>query len=204
MKAILDIAAPKTPKKLRSFLGMVNLYSDMWKHRSHLQVPLTPLTKLKRNAKSTWLSFHQKDFDNIKEVMAQDVLLEYPDFNLPFDIHTDASDFQLGAVISQNGKPIVFYSHRLSISQRNYMTTERELLSIHKTLRKYRNILLGHKINVFTDHQNLIFENKSSRRVQRWRMLMEEFEPTIHYIKGDTNIVADCISLLEKIPALSA
>ena len=136
--------------------------------------------------------------------MAQDVLLAYPDFNLPFDIHTDASDFQLGAVISQNGKPIVFYSHRLSISQRNYMTTERELLSIHKTLRKYRNILLGHKINVFTDHQNLLFENKSSRRVQRWRMLMEEFEPTIHYIKGDTNIVADCISLLEKIPALSA
>ena len=134
---------------------MVNLYSDMWKHRSHLQAPLTPLTKLKRNAKSTWLS--------IKEVMAQDVLLAYPDFNLPFDIHTDASDFQLGAVISQNGKPIALYSHRLSISQRNYMTTERELLSIHKTLRKYRNILLGHKINVFTDHQNLLFDKRKLR-----------------------------------------
>jgi hypothetical protein len=73
-------------------------------------------------------------------------MLSFPDFNKPFEIHTDASDFQLGAVIMQECKPVAFYSRKLNPAQRNYTTGERDMLSIVETLRAYRNILLGNEI----------------------------------------------------------
>jgi len=65
-----------------------------------------------------------------KRVIAKETLLAYPNFNKPFQIHTDASHYQLGAVASQEGKPTAFYSHKLNPAQTRYTTTERELLSI--------------------------------------------------------------------------
>jgi len=84
-------------------------------------------------------------------------LLNYPDWTIPFTIHTDASDKQLGAVISQNNKPIAFFSRRLSKAQLNYTTTEKELLSIVECLKQFRGILFGYPINVFSDHKNLVY-----------------------------------------------
>ena len=63
-------------------------------------------------------------------MIGREVLLGYPDFNAPFEIHTDASKLQLGVVISQEGKPIAFYSIKMNSAQQNYTTTEKELLSI--------------------------------------------------------------------------
>ena len=71
---------------------------------------------------------------------------------------------------------------------------EQELLSIVEILREYRNILLGHKIIIYTDHKNLSFSNFNSARVTRWRLIVEEFGPEIRYIKGSSNIVADALS----------
>ena len=82
-----------------------------------------------------------------------------------FEIHTDASDFQLGAVISQNKKPIAFYSCMLNLAQTRYTTTEKELLAIVKTLKEFRNILLRQKIKVYTDHKNLMYKTHNSTRV---------------------------------------
>ena len=72
--------------------------------------------------------------------MAKEIILNYPKFGKPFDIHTCASDRQLRAVISQVGTPLAFYSRMLSSAQRNYTTTEQKLLSILETLKEFRNI----------------------------------------------------------------
>ena len=127
-------------------------------------------------------------------------MLSFPDFNKPFEIHTDASDYQLGSVIMQNRKPIAFYSRKLNSAQRNYTTGEREMLSIVETLRAYRNILLGHDIVIYTDHKNLVNDRTrhESSRIQRWIWLIEEFGPKFQYLPGADNPVADALSRLEK------
>ena len=194
VQAILDIAQPKTKKQLRSFIGIVNYYRDAWIRRSHILTPLTQLTG--KNTKWEWKKEHTEAFNAIKRVVAKETLLAYPDFSKTFEIHTDASDYQLGAVISQEGKPIAFFSRKLTQAQRNMTVTEKELLAIVETLKEFRNILLGHEIIVYTDHKNLTYKVFNTQRVMRWRLIIEEFSPTLKYLKGVNNPVADALSRL--------
>ena len=115
-------------------------------------------------------------FIQAKNMVAQEVFLTYPDWKLPFNVYTDASDKQLGAVISQNNKPIAFFSQRLTKPQRNYTTTEKELLSIVECLKQFCNILFGYEIHVHSDHKNLVYEAtmSESQQVMRWRLLLKE------------------------------
>jgi hypothetical protein len=134
----------------------------------------------------------------MKAIVCREVLLSYPDFNKPFHIHTDASHYQLGAVISQDNRPIAFYSRKLQPAQVRYTTIERELLSIIKTLKEFCNILLaGQQIVVHTDHQNLTHKNFNTKCTMQWCLIIEEFGPTMEYIKGPKNIVNDTLSHLE-------
>ena len=134
----------------------------------------------------------------MKQLIMKETLLTYPDFNKRFDIQTDASHLQLGACISQDGKPIAFYSRKLSPAQTRYTTTERELLSIVETLKEFRNILLGQQLKVFTDHQNLTYKQNNSERVMRWRLYIEEYSPDLTFIAGKDNVVADALSRLPR------
>ena len=195
VQAIKNISVPKTKKQLRSFIGIINYYRDMWKHRSDILTPLSGMTS--KEAKWDWTPACQKAFDDIKKVVSRETLLSYPDFNEPFEIHTDASKLQLGAVISQKGKPVAFYSRKLNSAQVNYTTTERELLSIVETLKEFRNILLGQQIKVYTDHKNLTYKQFNTERVMRWRLILEEYGPELIYIQGNKNVVADALSRLD-------
>ena len=96
---------------------------------------------------------HQEVFDAIKQQLAREVMLAYPDYSLPFDIYTDASSRQLSAVITQKGKPIAFFSRKLSETQQNYSVIELELLSIVETLKEFKGMLWGQRIKVFADHK---------------------------------------------------
>ena len=194
VEAIMKIAEPKNRKELRSFIGIVNYYRDMWIRRSHILAPLATLTS--KTTRWKWGPEQSKAFQLAKRVIARQTMLAYPGFNKPLQIHTDASHHQLGAVISQDGRPVAFYSRKLNPAQTRYTTTERELLSIVETLKEYRNILLGHEIEVFTDHQNLVYKHFNTERVMRWRLLLEEFGPKLTYIKGANNVVADALSRL--------
>jgi hypothetical protein len=82
-----------------------------------------------------WGTEQSKAFHNMKKITCREVLLAFPDFSKPFGIHTDASHTQLGAVISQDNKPIAFYSRKLNPAQTRYTTTESRLLSIVETLK---------------------------------------------------------------------
>ena len=113
--------------------------------------------------------------------------MAYLDFNYPFEIRTDDSKLHIGAVISQKGNPIVFYLRKMNSTQQNYTRTEKELLSIVATLKEFRNILLGHQITVYTDHNNLTYKCFNTECVMRWRLIIKEFGPELKYIKGEKN-----------------
>ena len=199
IQAILDLQRPTDKTEVRHFVGMVQYYRDLWPRRSEILIPLTNLTKGKaRKGPIEWTPECENAFVSLKRIIARETILAYPNFNKKFTIYTDASDFQLGAVIMQEGKPLAFYSRKLTQAQRNYTTSEKELLSIVETLKEFRNILLGYKIEIFTDHKNLTYEKEQSesQRLQRWRSLINEFDVELKFIAGEANIVADAISRL--------
>ena len=152
-----------------------------------------------KRAKWKWSKECQKVFDTIKKLVSRETLLFYPNFNKPFEIHTDASKLQLRSVISQKGKPITFYSRKYNPAQVNYTTTERKLLSIVETLKEFRNILLEQQIKVCTDHKNLTYKTFNTERVMRWRPILEECNPELTYIQGSKIIAADVLSRLDRV-----
>jgi hypothetical protein len=79
----------------------------------------------------------QKAFDKMRLLMAANALAAYMDHNKWFDMHTDASDFQLGTCIIQEGRPVAYFSKKLTKSQQNYITMEKEMLSIVATLEEF-------------------------------------------------------------------
>ena len=131
--------------------------------------------------------------------MIQDALIVYPKYGEPFDIHTDASDYQIGGVVSQNGKPIAYFSRKFNTAQKKYTVTAKELLAITETLKNFRSMLLGQIIKIWTDHKNLTYENTdfSSDRILRQRLIIEEFGATINFISGANNEAADALSRLD-------
>jgi hypothetical protein len=104
----------------------------MWPRRSEILPPLPRLTS--NDVPFQWTDIEQQAFDKMKAIVCPKLLLSYPDFNKSFHIHTDASHYQLGAVISQDNCPIAFHSCKLQPAQIRYTTTERELLLILETL----------------------------------------------------------------------
>jgi hypothetical protein len=107
----------------------------------------------------------QQAFNKMCLLMAADANATYLDHNKRFDVYTDASDFQLGACIIQEGRTIAYFSRKLTKSQQNYTTMEKEMLSIVATHEEFQSMLLGANIHVFTDHKNLTFDTLKTQHV---------------------------------------
>ncbi|KAG7359911.1 integrase core domain containing protein [Nitzschia inconspicua] len=161
--------------------------------------PLTDLNGLdkyegQRNFSKYWTTVHDKAFEDTKRMVAKEVLLSYPDPNKPFTIETDASDTQIGAVILQDNKPVAFHSRKLTGAQSRYPIPDKEALAIVEVLTVFRSMLLGAQLHIKTDHMNLTRDDIKSQRLLNWRLLIEEYAPTITYVSGEENVGADFLS----------
>jgi transposase InsO family protein len=141
-----------------------------------------------------------KSFQNIKSEIEKATLSPI-DENIPFTVETDASDVALAATLIQNGRPVAFYSRKLSDSERKYPSIEKEAYAIVESLRKWRHFLLIRPFKLITDQQGVsfMFNNTSAGKIknikiQRWRIELSCFKFDILYRPGKENVSADALS----------
>jgi hypothetical protein len=199
LTAIKEWPTPKTVTDLRSFLGLANYYRRFNKDHAKMCAPLTDL--FKKGVEFVWTPRHQQVMDNIKASLTSAPTLILPDHSLPYRIHTDASNFALGAVLMQdqgNGhQPLAFESRKLTPAEVNYPVHDREMLAIVHAFKVWRCYLDNTHVDVFTDHNTLIHFFKQPNlnpRQTRWSAHLAQFDYTLHYIKGVANVVADALS----------
>ncbi|KAK1669872.1 hypothetical protein QYE76_058031 [Lolium multiflorum] len=145
-------------------------------------------------------------FETLKKALTTAPIVEPPDWNLPFEIMCDASDFAVGAVLGQRVDKklnvIHYASKTLDAAQRNYATTEKELLAVVFACDKFRSYIVDSKVTIHTDHaaiRYLMTKKDAKPRLIRWVLLLQEFDLHIVDRKGADNPVADNLSRLENI-----
>ncbi len=128
---------PCNVTELHMFIGCINYYHDMWPSHAHIIKPLTDHSSLKKKNPIKWADEMQKAVDKMRLLVAANALAAYLDHNKWFDVYTETSDFQLGPCIVQEGRPVAYFSQKLTKSQQNYTTMEKEMLSIVATLEDF-------------------------------------------------------------------
>ncbi len=128
---------PCNATELCMVIGCINYYPDMWPSCAHILKLLTDQSGLKKRAPIKWTDVMQQAFDRMRLLMAADALAAYPDHNKQFGVYTDASKFQLGACIIQEGRPVAYFLQKLTKSQQIYTTMEKEMLSIVENLEEF-------------------------------------------------------------------
>lgn len=208
IRAVLNFPLPKTTTEIKSFLGLIGYYRRFIPDFAKITQPLTSCLK-KRN-KIIIDQRYTDAFNKCKELLTHAPLLQYPNFDKPFILTTDASNIALGAVLSQgqvgSDKPIAYASRTLSDTEARYSTIERELLAIIWATKHFRPYLYGRKFYIYTDHRPLAWLNSlkdPNSKLTRWRLRLQDFDFEIIYKNGKQNTNADALSRI-KVNALSS
>ncbi|KAK1633031.1 hypothetical protein QYE76_007346 [Lolium multiflorum] len=171
---------------------------------SKISKPLTNL--LQKDVPFVFDDDCKEAFETLKKALTTAPIVEPPDWNLPFEIMCDASDFAVGAVLGQRVDKklnvIHYASKTLDAAQRNYATTEKELLAVVFACDKFRSYIVDSKVTIHTDHaaiRYLMTKKDAKPRLIRWVLLLQEFDLHIVDRKGADNPVADNLSRLENI-----
>lgn len=199
VKAIREFPIPRSRKEIKSFLGLLGYYRKFIKDFAKLTKPMTEC--LKKDKKIVLDDRYIQTFNICKELLINDPILQYPDFSKPFNLTTDASNYAIGAILSQgpigSDKPVCYASRTLTDSEVNYSTIEKELLAIVWATKYFRPYLFGHKFKIITDHKPLTWLmnlKDPNTKLVRWRLKLEEYDYEITYKKGKSNTNADALS----------
>lgn len=195
VKVVQNWPVPLTAKRLSKFLGFCAFYHKFLANLSDVAIPLYNL--LRKKTKFKWTDEADQAFYTLKEKMVSLPNLAYPDPTLPYDLHCDASNVGVGAVLVQQGRPIAFASKTLSPAEMNYSTTERECLALVWSLNYFYTYLYGAHFTIYLDHAALksILSTKMPRgRITRWILAIQSYTFTICHRKG--LLAADCDALL--------
>lgn len=205
VEAIVNFPSPTNRKELLRFLGMAGYYRRFCNNFSVVALPMTRL--LSKKEKFIWNEHCQRSFSKIKELLITAPVLITPDFNEPFKLYVDASHEGIGSTLMQEREgvdhPVGYYSKKLLGYQRSYSTVEKEALALLMSLNHFEVYVrgTGRPLEVFTDHNPLVFLHKmknENQRLMRWCLLLQDYELIIQHVKGRDNILADTLS---RIPA---
>ncbi|GJW17987.1 reverse transcriptase domain-containing protein [Tanacetum coccineum] len=205
-KAKIDVISklphPTTVKGIRSFLGHAGFYRRFIKDFSKISRPMTHL--LEKNTPFIFSEECIQAFQTLKKKLTEAPILIAPNWDQPFELMCDASDYAIGAVLGQriekHFRPIHYASKTMTEAETNYTTTEKEMLAVVYAFEKFRSYLIMNKSVVYTDHSALkyLFNKKDAKaRLLRWVLLLQEFDFKVIDTKGAENYAADHLSRLE-------
>lgn len=199
--AIRNAQPPTTKKGVRSFLGLVGWYRRFIPNFSSRAAPLTDLTRKNSPNKVVWTTECEAAFQDLKECMCFEPVLQSPDFSLPFTVQTDASGLGLGAVLLQgegeDKRPIQYVSRKLFPRETRYSTIEKECLAIKWALDTLKYYLVGKDFVLETDHRALQWLHRMrdfNSRITRWHLSLQPYRFTVKYKSGKDNVIADFLS----------
>ena len=204
VEAIAKCPIPTNKKELyiMRFLGMAGYYRRFCKNFSVIVDPLTNL--LRKKQVFVWSPDCQVAYSKVKAILMNQPVLAAPDFTKNFKLAVDASDIGAGAVLLQEDlhgidHPICYYNKKFSKSQRNYCTSEKELLALVLALQYFEIYVTAtvSPIVVYTDHNPLTFLHKlknKNQRLMRWSLMLQQYCLDMKHIRGQDNVIADALS----------
>ena len=199
LDAVRSFPTPKTVKEVRSFLGLCNYYRRFVKDFANIASPLDHLTR--KNVRFSWSSDCEIAFAELKSRLCSPPILAYPNFDLPFHLYTDASQYAIGFILGQvvDGKEVVlaYGGRELSDAEKKYSTTERESLAVVNGIKRYQPYLTGQLFFVHTDHGSLSWLMKvkdPTGRLARWALQLQQYDFQIIHRSGSSNGNMDALS----------
>ena len=199
VKAIQQMAAPKSVTDVRRFLGMCNYLAKFIPNLSATSEPLRRLTE--KDSEFQWGLEEQAAFERLKDMICKDQILAFYDVSKPVVIQCDASTEGLGATLLQGGRPVASVSRSLTKAEKNYVALELECLAIAFACSKFDQYIYGKKVKVETDHKPLEVITKKSilaapRRLQRMLLALQRYDIEVVYRPGEQQVIADVLSRL--------
>ena len=197
VEAIRQIPAPTNSRELSRFLGMLTYLAKFIPNLSSRNPNLRNL--LKKDDLWLWTEKHEKEFNELKDLLSKAPLLQFYDHNKAIVLSVDASKDGLGAVLLQDNAPVAYASKSLSETQQRYAQIEKEMLAITFGCQRFDQYLFGRNFTVETDHKPLeaIFKKPLSAcplRIQRLRITLQNYTFTAVYKPGSKLYIADTLS----------
>jgi hypothetical protein len=193
--AIQEWPTPTTVTQIRSFLGPVGFYHGFVRDFSSIVAPLHELTK--RDVPFTWSDSQEVAFRTLKDKLTHAPLLQLPDFNIVFELECDASGIGLGVVLLQEGKPVAYFSEKLSGASLKYSTYDKEFYALVRTLHTWQHYLWHREFIIHYDHEALKHirtQTNLNHRHAKWVEFIESFLYIIKHKNGKDNVIVDALS----------
>ncbi|GBG80057.1 hypothetical protein CBR_g30423 [Chara braunii] len=199
IEAIRDWPTPCTLTELRSFLGLANYYRKFVRNFSTIAAPLRRL--LRKETIWKWDKDCTSAMKKLKQALIEYPVLKVADPSLPFVVTTDASQYDIGAVLQQNDgngyRPVEFMSARMPFEKVAMSTYERELYALRQALEHWKHYLLGRHFKVYSDYETLRWlktQAKMIPKLTRWAAEIDQYDFELKPVKGKYNVVADALS----------
>lgn len=204
IEAMQSWPQPATLTELRGFLGFTGYYRKFVQDYGIIARPLTAMTK---KGLFVWTKEGREAFEKLKQAMTTTPVLALPNFEVLFEVHTDASDVGIGAVLVQKGQPLAFLSKALGVRKVEWSVYVKEMMAVVEAVRVWRPYLVGRKFLIITDQQplkHLLEQRVATPEQQKFVAKLMGFEFENLYRPGKQNAVADALSRRVDGPLLNA
>jgi len=199
---VADFPKPMTAKTLMSFIGLAGYFRRHIRDFARLEQPMRIMLSIsKRTKRFVWTEEGERSYEAMKKAICACPKLYFPNTTGAVCLHTDASDYGIGAylfqIVDEVEQPVAFLSRSLKKEQLRWSTPEKECYAIFLSFEKFKHLIQHIKFTLRTDHKNLTYLNLAgSDKVMRWKLLIQQYNFDIEHIPGKDNIVADCMSRL--------